>query len=235
MYLAVPECSIPATTANTSAVARGTQLSGEVFATMINLSGRRRFTSQRVVLYTVLAASGRAQASRIANEALDLFRDAHNALIYGNKELPGVIGLPLQQAYFGPAQGNENILGFIALAERVLFAIASGWQRQVPTLLEELVECSSSLLSVLNSLTALYETEAREHAHRVEHQLHGAMEEIKTISKQAQVVAMNARIVAARAGAVGNEFAVVATELISITTDIGTILQRSLVQRSARK
>ena len=132
---------------------------------MINLSGRRRFTSQRVVLYTVLA-------------------------------------------------------------ERVLFAIASGWQRQAPTLVEELVEYSSSLLSVLNSLTAIYETEARDHAHRVEHQLHGAMEEIKTISKQAQVVAMNARIAAARAGVAGNEFALVATELINITTDIGAILQR---------
>ena len=31
-------------------------ISGDTFAKMINLSGRRRFTSQRVVLYTVLAA-----------------------------------------------------------------------------------------------------------------------------------------------------------------------------------
>lgn len=230
MYLAVAERSNPAATATTRAPNRATTLTGEAFATLINLSGRRRFTSQRVVLYTVLAASGHADASRIANEALDLFRDAHNTLIHGNKALPGVFGLPLQEAYFGPAQCNAKILGFIALAERVLFAIACGWQRQVPTLQEELIECSSSLLSVLNSLTALYETEARDHAHRVEHQLHGAMDEIKTISKQAQVVAMNARIMAARAGAAGNEFAVVATELINITTDIGAILQRTMAK-----
>ncbi len=230
MYLAVAERSAPSTQTGDAAPTRAPTLSGEAFATMINLSGRRRFTSQRVVLYTVLAASGHAEASRIATEALDLFRDAHQALIRGNAVLPGVFCPPLQDAYFGAAQGNAKILDFIALAERVLFAIASGWQRQVPTLLEELVECSSSLLGVLNSLTALYETEAREHAHRVEHQLHGAMEEIKTISKQAQVVAMNARIVAARAGVVGNEFAVVATEMISITTDIGTILQRTMAK-----
>jgi hypothetical protein len=224
MYLAVTDRS-------TAAAATGnTTLSGEVFATLINLSGRRRFTSQRVVLYTVLAANKHPEASRIATEALDLFRDAHTTLIKGNQDLPGVFGAPLQEAYFGVAQGNAKILAFIALAERVLFAIDSGWQRQVTALLEELVECSSSLLTVLNSLTALYETEARNHAHNVEHHLHGAMEEIKVISKQAQVVAMNARIVAARAGVVGKEFAVVATELISITTDIGTILQRAMVK-----
>ena len=231
MYLSLTERASPAQDIAVAEPARRTiPLTGEVFATMINLSGRRRFTSQRVVLYTVLAASNHPDASRIATEALELFRDAHTALIKGNNVLPGVFGVPLQEAYFGAVQGNAKILGFVALAERVLFAIASGWQRQVPALLEELVECSSSLLGVLNSLTALYETEAREHAHRVEHQLHGAMDEIKTISKQAQVVAMNARIVAARAGVAGKEFAVVATELIGITTDIGTILQRAMAK-----
>lgn len=230
MYLAVAERSTPLAHAGEAASPDVSSLSGEAFATMINLSGRRRFTSQRVVLYTVLAASGHADASSVAHEALELFRDAHHALIHGNTVLPGVFGAPLHDAYFGSAQGNAKILGFITLAERVLFAIASGWQRQVPTLLEELVESSSALLGILNSLTAIYETEARNHAHRVENLLQGAMQEIKTVSKQAQVVAMNARIVAARAGAAGNEFAVVATELISITTDIGTILQRAMAK-----
>lgn len=234
MYLATDDCAAPVLPAAEMSLL---PLSGEVFATLINLSGRMRFTSQRVVLYTVLASSHHPEAARIANEALDLFRDAHTTLIKGNKVMPGVFGAPLREAYFGALQGNAKILAFIALAERALFAIASGWQRQVPELLEELVECSSALLTVLNSLTTLYEAEAQNHAHQVEHQLHGAMEEIKTISKQAQVVAMNARIVAARAGTVGREFAVVATELISITTDIGTILQRAMTkprQPSAR-
>ena len=213
------------------AARRGTpELSGEIFATLINLSGRRRFTSQRVVLYAVLAAGDHAQAATIAADALGLFSDAHGVLIKGNTVVPGVFGQPLHDAYFGPARGHEKILGFIALAERVLFAIASGWQRQVPVLLEELVECSSALLVVLNSLTTIYEQEARSHAHQLEQQLHGAMDEIKTISKQAQVVAMNARIMAARAGAAGNEFAVVATELIAITTDIETILKTAMAK-----
>lgn len=227
MYLAVTDRSTPATPA---APVSAPALSGEAFATMINLSGRRRFTSQRVVLYAVLAAGNHPQAAAIAAEALTLFTDAHTTLIKGGKGTPGVFGAPLQEAYFGPPKGHEKILAFIALADRVLFAIASGWQRQVPVLLEELVECSSNLLAVLNSLTTIYETEARNHAKQVEQQLHGAMDEIKTISKQAQVVAMNARIVAARAGAAGNEFAVVATELIAITADIETILQTAMAK-----
>lgn len=224
MYLAVADRSTLAVPDSDPA------LSGEAFATLINLSGRRRFTSQRVVLYAVLAAGQHPGAEGVAEQALNLFREAHTTLIKGNGALPGVFGVPLQEAYFGSGKGNATILNFIELADRVLHAIAAGWRRQGQVLLDELVECSTPLLAVLNSITAIYEQEARNHAKKMEQQLHGAMDEIKTISKQAQVVAMNARIVAARAGAAGQEFAVVATELISITTDIDTILQTALAK-----
>jgi hypothetical protein len=179
-------------------------------------------------LYTVLAASDHPGAIGVAGEALALFRSAHTTLIKGSQTLPGVFGGPLHEAYFGSARGDEKIVDFMGLAERALYAIEQGWRRQVPVLLEELVESSSSLLAILNSVTAIYEQEARAHAHQVEHQLQAAMQEIKTISKHAQVVAMNARIAAARAGSAGIEFAVVATELIAITTDIETILHTAM-------
>lgn len=224
MYLAVTDRSTLAVP--TSAP----ELSGEVFATLINLSGRRRFTSQRVVLYAVLAAGKTSGALDVAREALKLFSEAHSSLMKGSNGLPGLFSPALQNAYFGPPQGNEKIMGFIGLADRVLHGIEAGWRYQIPVMLEELIESTTPLLVTLNSLTAIYEQEARAHAKKMEQHLHAAMDEIKSISKQAQVVAMNARIVAARAGDSGREFAVVATELIAITGDIDTILQTAMAK-----
>ncbi|MBT9505595.1 methyl-accepting chemotaxis protein [Rhodoferax sp.] len=204
--------------------------SGEEFATYINLSGRRRFTSQRVVLYAVLAAKQDPLAVDIATQALKLFRDAHACLMKACNGASGQFTAVLRDAYFGPPLGHEKILAFIDLAERVLNAIESGWRHQASLLLDELIESATPLLATLNSLTAIYEEQARCHAKKVEHQLLEAMGDIKTISKHAQVVAMNARIVAARAGSAGREFAVVATELISITSHIETILDTAMVK-----
>ena len=93
------------------------QLSGDVFGALINLSGRRRFTSQRVVLYAVLASLGHEGAAATARETLALFRDAHTTLIDGKGSLPGVFGGQLRDAYFGTLHGDKTIRGFISLAE----------------------------------------------------------------------------------------------------------------------
>src|SRR3954462_919017 len=81
-------------------------LSGEVFGALINLSGRRRFTSQRLVLYAVLGARGDVGAVAIAREALGLFRGAHAALIRRSADLPGVFCPELEEVYFGHPGGD---------------------------------------------------------------------------------------------------------------------------------
>lgn len=202
-------------------------LSGEVFGALINLSGRRRFTSQRLVLYALLAAQGKEGAAAIAEEALTLFRDAHQALLNGADGLPGVFCSELQQAYFGTLQGARRIAAFIELAERALKAIGQQSQ-QAAALLEELVEATTPTLATLNQITAIYEEQSKLHARLMKKQLRTVITDIETIAKQAKMVAFNARVVAARAGHAGREFAVVAGVLSTITTEIDTMVSTAL-------
>ncbi|RJG06867.1 methyl-accepting chemotaxis protein [Noviherbaspirillum cavernae] len=204
-----------------------TKLSGEACGALINLSGRRRFTSQRIVLYSVLASLGDAQALDTAREALTLFRDAHIALMDGKGELPGVFCEELREACFGTLRGDEHIWNFIRLAERILDAMQANY-RQAPALLEELVQSATPMLAILNRITAIYEEQSKRYALQVKKQLRGIMSDIETIAKQARMVAFNAQIVAARAGEAGREFSVVASVLSGITGEIDGLVREAL-------
>jgi hypothetical protein len=202
-------------------------LSGEVFGALINLSGRRRFTSQRLVLYAVLASQGHDGAVKTAREALALFRGAHTALVKGSDTVPGIFCEEVREAYFGKLAGDAQIVYFMNLAERTLNAIEDRL-RDAPALLEELVRITTPLLSVLNQITTVYEEQSKRHAVLMKKQLRGIMTDIETIAKQAKMVSFNARIVAARAGQAGKEFSVVAGVLSNITTEIDDLVRAAL-------
>jgi hypothetical protein len=203
------------------------QLSGDVLGALINLSGRRRFTSQRVVLYAVLASMGHEGAIRTARETLALFNDAHTTLIDGKGNLPGIFCEPLRVAYFGTLRGDKVIRDFIALAHATLDAIVAN-AKGAPSLLDELIGKATPLLSVLNGLTLVYEEQSKRHAQQQQKQMHDLMGDIKTIARQARMVAFNAQVVAARAGEVGKEFAVVAGVMSEITGEIDDLVQQGL-------
>ncbi|MGH8809662.1 MAG: methyl-accepting chemotaxis protein [Noviherbaspirillum sp.] len=207
-------------------------LSGEVFGALINLSGRRRFTSQRLVLYAVLASLGHDNALDVSREALQLFCDAHHGLVDGSDTLPGVFCDELHAVYFGKAEGDRHIRDFIQLAERTLEAIQSG-SRQAPTLLDQLVLNATPMLAVLNRITQVYEDLAKRHAVQMRKQLRGIMADIESIAKQARMVSFNAQIVAARAGQAGREFSVVAGVLSDITGEIDGLVRAALNSSAA--
>ncbi|KQN79518.1 chemotaxis protein [Duganella sp. Leaf61] len=204
-------------------------LSGEVFGAMINLSGRRRFTSQRIVLYAVLASQGQDGAEAIAREALALFRGAHKALLADADGLPGVFCAELREAYFGKLAGDREIVAFAEQADRTLAAIASPHDKGAAAgLLAELVRLTTPTLAILNQITSVYEEQAKLHARLMKKQLRGVITDIEKINKQARMVAFNARVVAARAGQAGREFAVVAGVLSGITDEIDQMVNTAL-------
>jgi len=205
----------------------GKPLSGEVFGALINLSGRRRFTSQRLVLYAVLASQEQEGAAGIAEEALALFRGAHKSLLTDGEGLPGVFCPELEQAYFGTLAGDRKIVAFADLAERTLKAIAQQ-SSEVEALLGKLVRITTPVLAILNQITAIYEEQAKLHARLMKRQLRGVITDIETINRQARMVAFNARVVAARAGQAGKEFAVVAGVLSNISSEIDEMVSAAL-------
>jgi len=208
------------------------KLSGDVFGALINLSGRRRFTSQRVVLYSVLSSLGHEGADQTARDTLAAFRDAHTTLVQGKQGLPGIFCPQLQDAYFGTLQGDKVVCDFIALAESTLDAIATV-SRRAPALLDELVCSATPLLSVLNALTLVYEEQSKRHALQQRRQMQELMGDIKTIAREARMVAFNAQVVAARAGPVGKEFAVVASTMTNVTGEIDELVQTALASSLA--
>jgi hypothetical protein len=208
-------------------VATEVPLSGDVFGALINLSGRRRFTSQRVVLYAVLASMGHEGAVATARETLAQFRDAHVTLTEGKGGLPGIFCGQLRDAYFGTLQGDRVIRDFIALAESTLDGIVTN-ARGTPGLLDELVRSATPLLSVLNGLTLVYEEQSKRHAITQKRQLQQMIGDIKTIAHQARMVAFNAQIVAARAGQEGRKFAAVASTMTTVTSEIDELVRAAL-------
>jgi hypothetical protein len=204
-----------------------TDVSGDRLGALINLAGRQRMLSQRIVLQALLAARGQPGAASTAREALALLTVSHAGLVHGSPQLPGAHFPAIREAYFGALQGDARIREFIALTERTLAAIEDRL-RGAEALQQQLVASSGPMLDLLNRLTQIYEAEAARHA-VVQHQRQQAlMADIQTIAKQARIVAFNAQVSAARAGAVGREFAVVADTLTRITGEIESLVSAAV-------
>ncbi|MFG6442449.1 type IV pili methyl-accepting chemotaxis transducer N-terminal domain-containing protein [Roseateles sp. LKC17W] len=212
--------------APTRAAAAPKTAAAELYGKSINLSGRRRFTSQRLVLYAVLALQGRDGALATSREALGTFSDAHRALTEGELS-PASLGGELKEAYFGLDRADERIRAFIELSRRTLDAVDAG-SVGAPALLEQLVESATPLLATLNRLTQLYEDLARQQAMSAKQRLAAVMGDIEQIAKHARIVSFNAQVVAARAGMSGREFTVVSGEFTQITGKLDGLVREAV-------
>lgn len=165
----------------------------------------------------------------MSKEAFSLFKQAHGVLMDGNDQIPGIFCEELRNAYFGSGGGDLTIRKFIDLVECTHRALKQS-SNSIQRLLDELVDMSTSILSVLNQLTQVYEELAKVHAHQVKKQLNNIMDDIGSIAKEARMVTVNARIVAAHAGDAGKEFTVVAKVLGDITVQIDELIKQAVMQ-----
>jgi len=199
-------------------------VSVETIGELINLSGRQRMLSQRIVLQMLLAAQGNTAALEIARTCLATFASAHTDLVEGKGRLPGAFSDALQQLYFGRPRGDARIREFIAQAKAAMDTLSASTAQNNPSL-DALVAQATPMLELLQTITQAYQEEM----HLCEVGLRKRQTEIADhlgrISMQANIVAMNARVSAARAGPYGREFSVITTVLADIIQEMDQLIR----------
>lgn len=206
--------------------------SAETIGELINLAGRQRMLSQRIVLHVLLAAQGHAAAADIAKSSLSTFAATHVDLVEGNDRLPGVFCDALRQLYFGSHRADDRIRRFIDDAGRAASQLSSG-ASDAQAAADALVAQASPLLELLQSITLAYQNEMRNVERAASKRDEQLAEQLGRISMQANIVAINARISAGRAGPYGREFAVVTSLLSDIVKEMEHMIHGVMSTRGA--
>lgn len=199
-------------------------VSVETIGELINLSGRQRMLSQRIVLQMLLAAQGDMAALGIARTCLETFTSAHAELAQGNARLPGAFSEALRQLYFGKPRGDARIREFIVLAKAAMDTLSAKTGQSNPSL-DALVTHATPMLELLQTITQAYQQEMHVCEVALRKRQTEIAEHLGRISMQANIVAMNARVSAARAGPYGREFSVITTVLADIIQEMDQLIR----------
>ncbi|MDE2203717.1 MAG: type IV pili methyl-accepting chemotaxis transducer N-terminal domain-containing protein [Burkholderiaceae bacterium] len=202
----------------------------ETIGELINLSGRQRMLSQRIVLQMLLAAQGDSGAHAIARNCLAAFESAHTDLVKGSGRLPGAFSNTLQQLYFGSARGDARIREFIALAKATMDVETASAARRAASV-DALVAQATPILELLQTITQAYQDEMHVCEIAIRKGQTEIAEHLGRISMQANIVAMNARVSAARAGPYGREFSVITTVLADIIHEMDQLIRHVVGSR----
>jgi preprotein translocase subunit YajC len=218
-----------------------TDVSSEVLSSLINIAGRQRMLSQRIVFKAMLALRQSDGALAIARDTLRTFADSHAALVQGRDGLPGLFSPALREAFHGTGndkdKGNgsghvaKKIADFIAVASAALDAIGRDSARAEDAV-QALIACADPLLNDLHGITAVYEQESRRIARLQKKEQQQLIERIESIAKEAHIVSFNGQIVASRTNVTGREFAVVAGVMTSITKELESVVS-AFVKKTA--
>ncbi len=199
-------------------------VSAETIGELINLSGRQRMLSQRIVLQMLLAAQGDTAALEIARGCLATFAAAHTDLVDGNGRLPGVFSDALRELYFGKPRGDARIREFIAAVKTAMDALGQREDRR-NTAIDTLVAQATPMLDLLQTITLAYQQTMHACEVALRKRQTDIADHLSRISMQANIVAMNARVSAARAGPYGREFSVITTVLADIIQEMDQLIR----------
>ena len=207
-------------------------VSGQMIGELINLAGRQRMLSQRIVLHVLLASQGSDAALPVARDCLETFRRAHADLVDGNDRLPGAFSDALNTLYFGHHKADERIRQFIDDARGVIEMCSSArTAERSDAATNALVGQATPLLELLQQITLAYQNEMNGIELAAARRNAELAEQLGHISMQANIVAINARISAGRAGPYGREFSVVTSLLSDIVKEMDRMIHTVLGAR----
>jgi methyl-accepting chemotaxis protein len=193
---------------------------------LVNLAARQRMLSQRMVLQTVLAASGSTAHLQAAQKSFQLFCESQVRLLATGSELDAPSAQQVRNTYRGPQGVGQRIDDFMAQMRATLDALEKAQPHE--RALAALVQSTDGVLDALNVATTTFDNISKHKSSLLMRELTDIVTEIQTVAREAKVVSFNAQVMAARAGQHGREFAVVANVLSGITVEIDGMSRKAM-------
>jgi methyl-accepting chemotaxis protein len=193
---------------------------------LVNLAARQRMLSQRMILQTVLAASGSSSHLQAAQKTFQLFCDSQVQLRGTVTEFDAASAQLVRDTYQGPNGVGPAIEQFMQQMRSTLQCISDGVSHK--SSLNALVASTDSVLEALNTATTTFDNISKGKSTLLMKELSSIVSDIQTVAREAKVVSFNAQVMAARAGQHGREFAVVANVLSGITVEIDGMSRKAI-------
>ncbi|MFI5445057.1 methyl-accepting chemotaxis protein [Polaromonas sp. UC242_47] len=194
---------------------------------IVNLAARQRMLSQRMILQTVLAASGENGKLQAAQTSFQLFCESQKVLVESTSADEASARL-IRDTYNGPRGVGAIIEQFMRQMRTTLQYIETGAASLAQGALDTLVASTDTVLEALNTATTTFDRITRGKAELLMKELTSIVSDIQTVAREAKMVSFNAQIMAARAGEHGREFSVVANVLSGITGEIDGLSRKAM-------